>query len=109
MLFTMALLFVMHISTPDRFTKDHGGIAVALFIISASFTAASTSGGIFNPAVALGVCMASSKMSLYWIYVVRVPALRDFGSLRWRLCAQQLLASVLRGPWSFVALVHAHA
>jgi aquaporin Z len=79
MLFTFGLLFVMHASTPGRFTKDHGGIAVAMLIIGGSFACASISGGIFNPAVALGVCLASHSMDKYWIYLVRtrkrVPAI----------------------------------
>lgn len=68
-LFTFALLFVCHASTPGRFTKDHGGIGIALLIIAASFAVGSHSGGIFNPAVALGVCIASGAMRHYWIYL----------------------------------------
>ena len=71
LVFTFGLLFVMHVSTPGRFTKDHGGIAVAMLIIGASFAAANISGGIFNPAVALGVCIAFDRMHIYWIYLVR--------------------------------------
>ena len=89
--FTFGLLFVMHVSTPGRFTKDHGGIGVAMLIIGASFAAADISGGIFNPAVALGICIASSKMHLYWISLVRLehdrtPTLALFLAKRCLFC-----------------------
>lgn len=46
MMFTFGLLFVMHVSTPGRFTKEHGGVGVAMLIIGASFAAAGAWSGI---------------------------------------------------------------
>ncbi len=60
-LFTFGLLFVMHASTPGRFTSQHGGIGVAMLIISASFAVGGFSGGVAEGAwgQARRVCRAT--------------------------------------------------
>jgi aquaporin Z len=75
-IWTFALLGTMHLNAPSSFFTGNTPIAVTMVIIAGGFIAGGVSGGIFNPAVALGVCYAARRESAYWIYLVRGVSLR---------------------------------
>ncbi len=72
-LFTFALAFVvLNVATiPATGRNSHYGLAIGFTVMVGAFSVGSISGGVFNPAVALGVTlMGLSKASNIWIFLV---------------------------------------
>jgi aquaporin Z len=71
--FTFALCFtVLNVAT----SKDHPnnsfyGLAIGLVVAAGGIAVGSLSGGVFNPAIAFGLCLAGLvSWSLIWVYLV---------------------------------------
>lgn len=72
-LFTFALVWVvLHTATSkDNEGNSHYGLAIGVTVLTGAFAVGNISGGAFNPAVALGVCLLGIvSWSAFWIYLV---------------------------------------
>ena len=71
-LFTFALCLVILEVATSKATKGNSyyGIAVGLIVMGGTYAAGSISGGVFNPAVAVGIIiMGIADPSSIWIYL----------------------------------------
>lgn len=72
-LFTFALCFViLNVSTSKKTEgNQYYGIAIGFIVIASAYSVGGISGGVFNPAVALGICiMGITSMDYIWIFVL---------------------------------------
>ena len=72
-LFTFALVYVvLNAATADATSgNSFYGLAIGLTVMTGAFAVGDISGGAFNPAVAVGIClMGISSWSNIWIYLV---------------------------------------
>jgi aquaporin Z len=71
-LFTFALVYVVLNAATAEGTSGNSfyGLAIGMTVMTGAFAVGSISGGAFNPAVALGICLLGlSSWSNLWIYV----------------------------------------
>jgi aquaporin Z len=72
-LFTFALVYVVLNAATAEGTSGNSfyGLAIGMTVMTGAFAVGDISGGAFNPAVALGICMLGiSTWSNIWIYLV---------------------------------------
>lgn len=72
-LFTFALVFViLNVATaPGNEGNSHYGLAIGFTVMAGAYTVGGISGGVFNPAVALGITLLGlSTVGNVWIYLV---------------------------------------
>ena len=72
-LFTFALAFVVLMVTTAKSTEGNSyfGFAIVFTVLAGRYAVGSVSGGVFNPAVAVGITvMGLSPLSNIWIYLV---------------------------------------
>ena len=72
-LFTFALAYVVLNSATSKDTANNSfyGLAIGMTVMVGAFSVGSISGGAFNPAVALGICILGiSTWANIWIYLV---------------------------------------
>jgi aquaporin Z len=72
-LFTFALAFVVLNVTTAKSTEGNSyfGFAIGFTVLVGAYAVGSVSGGVFNPAVAVGITiMGMSELSGIWIYLV---------------------------------------
>ena len=72
-LFTFALVYVVLNVATARGTAGNSfyGLAIGMTVMAGAFAVGNISGGVFNPAVALGItAMGLSSLSNIWIYLV---------------------------------------
>lgn len=72
-LFTFALVYVVLNTATAEGTSGNSfyGLAIGMTVMTGAFAVGDISGGAFNPAVALGICMLGiSSWSNIWIYLV---------------------------------------
>ena len=72
-LFTFALAFVVLNVTTAKSTEGNSyfGFAIGFTVLVGAYAVGSVSGGVFNPAVAVGITiMGISELSSLWIYLV---------------------------------------
>jgi aquaporin Z len=72
-LFTFALAYVVLNVATSKATSGNSfyGLAIGMTVMSGIFAMATISGGVLNPAVAVGVCvMGLVPWSSFWIYLV---------------------------------------
>jgi aquaporin Z len=72
-LFTFALVYVVLNSATAEGTSGNSfyGLAIGMTVMTGAFAVGDISGGAFNPAVALGICILGiSSWSNIWIYLV---------------------------------------
>lgn len=72
-LFTFALVYVVLNVATARSTSGNSfyGLAIGMTVMSAAFSVGLISGGVLNPAVAIGICtMGLVPWSSFWIYLV---------------------------------------
>jgi len=72
-LFTFALVYVVLNAATAEGTSGNSfyGLAIGMTVMTGAFTVGSISGGVLNPAVALGISMLGlSSWSNLWIYVL---------------------------------------
>ena len=72
-LFTFALVYVVLNAATAEGTSGNSfyGLAIGMTVMTGAFAVGDISGGAFNPAVALGICMLGiSDWANIWIYLV---------------------------------------
>jgi aquaporin Z len=72
-LFTFALVYVVLNAATAEGTSGNSfyGLAIGMTVMTGAFAVGDISGGAFNPAVALGICLLGiSKWGNIWIYLV---------------------------------------
>ena len=72
-LFTFALVYVVLNSATAEGTSGNSfyGLAIGMTVMTGAFAVGNISGGAFNPAVAIGICMLGlSTWGNIWIYLV---------------------------------------
>jgi aquaporin Z len=72
-LFTFALVYVVLNTATAEGTSGNSfyGLAIGMTVMTGAFAVGDISGGAFNPAVALGICILGiSSWSNIWIYLV---------------------------------------
>ena len=72
-LFTFALVYVVLNSATAEGTSGNSfyGLAIGMTVMTGAFAVGNISGGAFNPAVAVGICMLGlSTWANIWIYLV---------------------------------------
>ena len=72
-LFTFALVYVMLNATTAKSTAGNSfyGLAIGLTVMAGAFAIGNISGGVFNPAVAVGVsALGLVPWSMLWVYFV---------------------------------------
>src|SRR6201981_3185516 len=72
-LFTFALVYVVWNTATAEGTSGNSfyGLAIGMTVMTGAFAVGDISGGAFNPAVALGICiMGISSWANIWIYLV---------------------------------------
>jgi aquaporin Z len=72
-IFTFALAFVvLNVATSkDTAGNSFYGLAIGMTVMASAYAAGSISGGVFNPAVALGITlMGLSKGQMLWVFLV---------------------------------------
>jgi aquaporin Z len=72
-LFTFALAYVvLNVATSrDHPNNSFYGLAIGFTVLAGAVAVGGVSGGAFNPAVGLGICLAGiAKWSMAWVYVV---------------------------------------
>ena len=72
-LFTFALVFVVLNTATAEGTSGNSfyGLAIGMTVMTGAFAVGDISGGAFNPAVALGICILGiSSWANIWIYLV---------------------------------------
>ncbi|HEV2842985.1 MAG TPA: aquaporin [Chthoniobacterales bacterium] len=72
-LFTFALVYVVLNAATAEGTSGNSfyGLAIGMTVMTGAFAVGSISGGAFNPAVALGICLLGlSSWENIWIYLV---------------------------------------
>ena len=77
LLFTFALAFVvLNVATSrDHPNNSFYGLAIGLTVLAGAVAVGGISGGAFNPAVGIGVCLAGlARWSMLWIYLVATLA-----------------------------------
>ena len=73
LLFTFALVYVvLHVATADGTANNSFyGLAIGSTVTAGAYAVGNISGGVFNPAVALGISiMGLSEWSNIWVYLV---------------------------------------
>jgi aquaporin Z len=77
LLFTFALAYVvLNVAT----SKDHPnnsfyGLAIGFIVLAGAVAVGGLSGGAFNPAVGIGLCLAGlARWSMVWVYIVATLA-----------------------------------
>ncbi len=76
-IFTFALTWVILNVATAKGTEGNGfyGLAIGAVVIGGIFTVGPISGAVFNPAVALGLCLLSLlDWSVLWLYVITTSA-----------------------------------
>jgi aquaporin Z len=76
-LFTFAIAFVVLNVATARSTEGNNyfGFAIGFTVLAGAYAVGSVSGGVFNPAVAVGITiMGVSELSSIWIYLVATLA-----------------------------------
>jgi aquaporin Z len=77
LLFTFALAFVvLNVATSrDHPNNSFYGLAIGLTVLAGAVAVGGVSGGAFNPAVGIGVCLAGlARWSMLWVYLVATLA-----------------------------------
>jgi aquaporin Z len=72
-LFTFALVYVVLNTATAEGTSGNSfyGLAIGMTVMTGAFAVGDISGGAFNPAVALGICVLGiSSWGNFWIYLV---------------------------------------
>jgi aquaporin Z len=72
-LFTLALVYVVLNAATAEGTSGNSfyGLAIGMTVMTGAFAVGDISGGAFNPAVALGICILGiSSWANIWIYLV---------------------------------------
>lgn len=72
-LFTFALVYVVLNVATAKGTENNSfyGLAIGFTVLAGAFTVGDISGGVFNPAVAVGVCLMNIiSWSSIWVYLV---------------------------------------
>ena len=72
-LFTFALVYVILNATTAKGTSGNSfyGLAIGMTVMSGTFAVGGISGGVFNPAVAVGIStMGLVPWSSFWIYLI---------------------------------------
>ena len=72
-LFTFALVYVMLNATTAKDTSGNSfyGLAIGMIVMAGAFAVGNISGGVFNPAVAVGIStMGLVVWSKFWVYFV---------------------------------------
>ena len=83
-LFTFALVWVVLNSATSRDTEGNSfyGLAIGLTVMTGAFAVGDVSGGVFNPAVGVGVSvMGLSSWSVLWIFLVAQLAAGAVGAM----------------------------
>lgn len=73
LLYTFALCYVVLNVATAKGTKDNSfyGLAIGFLVLTGAFAVGGISGGVFNPAVAVGVItIGLAKLTSIWIYLV---------------------------------------
>ncbi len=71
-LFTFALVYVvLNVATAKGTARSFYGMAIGFTVLTGAFAVGNISGGVFNPAIAVGISMLGlSAWSNIWIYLV---------------------------------------
>jgi aquaporin Z len=72
-LFTFALVYVVLNAATAEGTSGNSfyGLAIGMTVMTGAFAVGDISGGAFNPAVALGICILGfSSWAIFWIYLL---------------------------------------
>ena len=87
--FTFALVFVVLNVATARGTANNSfyGLAIGMTVMAGAFAVGDISGGVFNPAVAVGISvMGISSWGNVWIYLVANFLAAAAAALTFRLC-----------------------
>ncbi|OGG17006.1 hypothetical protein A3D77_03715 [Candidatus Gottesmanbacteria bacterium RIFCSPHIGHO2_02_FULL_39_11] len=71
-IFTFALSFVvLHVATSPK-TKDNQyyGLAIGLTLMAGAFAGGNISGGVYNPAIAVGAILVDMRITSYWLLLI---------------------------------------
>ncbi len=77
LVFTVALAFVVLNVATSRDHPDNSfyGLAIGFIVLAGAVAVGHLSGGAFNPAVGIGICLAGlASWSMLWVYVVATLA-----------------------------------
>ena len=86
-IFTFALTWVILNVATSKGTEGNGfyGLAIGALVIGGIFAVGPISGAVFNPAVALGLCLLSLlDWSILWLYIVATCAGASLAALAFR-------------------------
>ena len=90
-LFTFALVYVVLNTTTSKRTEGNSyyGLAIGFTIMVGAFAGGPISGGVYNPAVAVGIStMGLSAWNNIWIYLVGTIAGGSIGALVYKVVNQ---------------------
>ena len=88
-LFTFALVYVVLNTTTSKQTEGNSyyGLAIGFTIMVGAFAGGPISGGVYNPAVAVGIStMGLSAWNNLWIYLLGTIAGGSTGALVYKVC-----------------------